>query len=227
MLELYFSPDPNPLKILIYLEEAGLDYRLKPVHLLRGEQHSASFRQVNPNGKVPVLVHDDDRVFDSTAILLYLAEKTGLFGGEATDRAAVLSWLMLIGSGLGPFAGQAAYFRHFAPEPNVYASARYTFEANRHFDILEHRLENASFLAGDSYTIADMAAWPWLKLLPFLLGEDAWEHRPNLHRFMTTVASRPAVRRALEVKLAYEVDDEIDDQARAALFPHLELSSAS
>lgn len=227
MIELYFSPDPNPLKIVIYLEEAGLDYRIKPVNLLRGEQHSASFRQLNPNGKVPVLVDGANRVFDSNAILLYLAEKTGLFGSAGGERAEVLSWLMLVASGVGPFSGQAAHFTHFAPQPIPYALARYTFEANRHFDVLEHRLEQAQFLAGDSYTIADMAAWPWLKLLPFLLGEDAWQQRPNLHRFMMAIASRPAVQRALEVKLAYEVDDELDDQARAALFPHFELSSAS
>jgi GST-like protein len=138
MIRFYFHPTPNPAKVALFLEETGLPYEIVPVDTRKGEQHLSAFRAVNPNGKLPAIVDTDGpggreaRVFDSTAILLYLAEKTGKFLGAPDDRPELLSWLLFLASGLGPFSGQAVHFQHMAPEGLAYAVNRFRREAERH-----------------------------------------------------------------------------------------------
>src|SRR5664280_1930944 len=165
MLKFYYSGAPNPMKVALFLEEAGLPYEAVPVDTRKGEQHAAEFTKLNPNAKVPVIVDGDAVVFDSNAILLYLGEKTGKFMPAKTDKARgeLLSWMMFIASGVGPYAGQAVHFTRFAPEPKAYAVNRYVFEAKRHFGIVEARLATQPFMLGDEYTIVDMALWGWAR----------------------------------------------------------------
>src|SRR5271169_3481120 len=160
MLKFYFSGAPNPTKVALFLEETGLPYEPIPIDTRKGEQHKPQFLAVNPNGKVPAIVDGDVTVFDSNAILLYLAEKTGKFLPAAGDKARgeLLSWLMFVATGVGPFSGQAVHFKHFAPEKVDYAHKRYQFETVRHHTILDARLAGRRFILGDRYTIVDMAA---------------------------------------------------------------------
>src|SRR6266852_4492281 len=161
MLKFYYSGAPNPTKIALFLEEAGLAYDAIPVDTRKGDQHKAEYRAINPNAKVPAIVDGDTVVFDSNAILLYLAEKTGKFLPEKTSKARgeLLSWLMFVASGVGPFAGQSVHFRNYAPEKISYATNRYMYEAQRHFGILDAHLAKRRYMLGDTYTIVDMAVW--------------------------------------------------------------------
>src|ERR1700728_3717304 len=170
MIKFYYHPSPNPAKVALFLEESGLPYEMVPVDTRKGEQHSPEFRAINPNAKVPAIVDGDATVFDSNAILLYLAEKTGTFGGgkSPAQRGELLSWMMFIASGIGPYSGQAVHFRNVAPEPKDYAVTRYTFEARRHWGILNDRLGRHHFMLGDKYTIVDMAVWGWSRLIPIV-----------------------------------------------------------
>src|SRR3981081_2285852 len=139
MIKFYYNLAPNPTKVALGLEEMGLPYELIPVDTRKGEQHAPAFLAINPNAKVPAIVDGDATVFDSNAILLYLAEKTGKFLPAKTDKARgeLLSWLLFVASGIGPYSGQAVHFRNVAPKPNDYAVDRYTFEAQRHAGILD------------------------------------------------------------------------------------------
>ena len=148
MLKFYYSLAPNPMKVALFLEEAGLPYEALPVDTRKGEQHAPAFTALNPNAKVPVIVDGAVTVFDSNAILLYLAEKTGQFLPPAEERAVLLSWLMFIASGLGPYSGQSVHFKHYAPEPIPYAINRYDFEAWRHWKILDARLADQPWMMG-------------------------------------------------------------------------------
>ena len=147
MIRFYYHPTPNPTKIALFLEETGLPYEAVPVDTSKGEQHTAEFRAINPNGKVPAIVdtdgprHAEVRVFDSTAILLYLAEKTGQLLSSTADRGELLSWLLYIATGLGPFSGQAVHFQRAAPEKLPYVINRYRREAERHYAVLDKHLE--------------------------------------------------------------------------------------
>src|ERR1700712_5738430 len=165
MLQLYYHPSPNPLKVALFLEEAGVPYELMPIDTRKGEQHSAAFKAINPNAKTPALVDGDATVFDSTAILLYLAEKTGQFLPPDTPavRAQMLSWLMFVATGIGPYCGQAVHFKLFAPQPNEYAVNRHTIEAERHWKLVDDRLAGKEWMVGDSYGIVDMAVWGWAR----------------------------------------------------------------
>jgi GST-like protein len=161
MIKLYYHPSPNPAKITLFLEEAGLAYEAVPVDIRKGEQHSPAFRAINPNGKTPALVDGEVTIFDSNAILLYLAEKTGKFlppPGDAA-RGQLLSWLMFFATGVAPFSGQAIHFKHFAPAPKDYAVNRYMFEAERHWDLIDAQLARGRNMLGDAYTIVDMSVW--------------------------------------------------------------------
>src|SRR5882757_4702711 len=155
MITFYYNLAPNPMKVALFLEEAGLDYTTVPVDSRKGEQHSEAFKALNPNGKVPAIVDGDATVFDSNAILLYLAEKTGKFMPAKTDKARgeLLSWMMFVASGVGPYSGQSVHFRAYAPEKNEYAINRYAFEAQRHFGIINDRLGKNKYMLGDSYTV--------------------------------------------------------------------------
>lgn len=223
MIKFYYNMAPNPMKVALCLEEMGLPYELVPVDSRKGEQHAPAFLAINPNAKVPAIVDDGETVFDSNAILLYLAEKTGKFVPAPTSkgRGEMLSWLMFVARGIGPYSGQAVHFRNFAPEPKEYAVNRYTFEAQRHWGILEERLGKHQFMCGDAYGIVDMAVWGWSRLIPFVLGPDAPKQFPNLQRHLGEIGARPAAVRALALKDRHSFKAEMDEAARLAMFPHL------
>ncbi len=222
-MKFYFNGSPNPTKIALFLEEAGLAYEPIPIDTRKGDQFAPAFLAVNPNGKVPAIVDGDAVVFDSNAILLYLAEKTGKFLPPAGDKAKaeLLSWLMFVATGLGPFSGQAVHFKHFAPEKIDYAHKRYQFEAGRHFGVLDARLAERRYLLGETYTIVDMAAWSWMRMLPFILGDDAWSRFPHLKRLHDEISARPAAVRAVALKDKFAFKATMDDEARAVMFKHL------
>lgn len=221
MLKLYYHPSPNPLKIALYLEETGTPYELVGVDTRKGEQHLAAFLAINPNGKTPAMTDGDIRIFDSNAILLYLADKIGQFVPEntAANKAEMYSWLMFIATGIGPYSGQYVHFKHFAPEPKEYAVNRYDFEAWRHWNIIEERLTNQLYIMGDQYTIVDMSLWGWARVIPFVLGADAWEKLPNVKRWLDSINARPAAQRAEALKAQFTFKAEMDEESRKVLFP--------
>lgn len=223
MLKFYYSGAPNPMKVALMLEETGLPYEAIPVDTRKGDQHKPEYLAINPNAKVPAIVDGDATVFDSNAILLYLAEKTGKFLAENTPktRGELLSWLMFVASGVGPFAGQSVHFRNYAPEKIPYAINRYMYEAQRHFSILDSRLAKRRFMLGDTYTIVDMAVWGWARLIPTVLGEAAWAKLPNLKRLVDEISAGPAAQRAIALRDKHKFKTEMDDEARRAMFRHL------
>lgn len=219
MLKFYFHPTPNPMKVALFLEEAGLEYELVPVDTLKGEQHSPEYAAINPNKKVPAIDDEGTKVFDSTAILLYLAEKHNLFLGNAEDKAKLLSWLMFIASGLGPYSGQAVHFQRATPENLPYAINRYRREAKRHYQVLDDQLANNTYITGETYTIADIAAWGWIDRVLPVLGENELDKFPNLSRWFKTVDARPAVAKARSISGDIQFKSEMDEEAKRALFP--------
>jgi GSH-dependent disulfide-bond oxidoreductase len=228
MLKFYYSGAPNPTKIALFLEEAGLEYQSIPVDTRKGDQHKPDYLAVNPNGKVPAIVDGDATVFDSSAILLYLGEKTGKFMPAKTDKARgeLFSWMMFVASGVGPYSGQSVHFRVYAPEKNEYAINRYAFEAQRHFGIINDRLGKGKYMLGDTYTIVDMNVWGWARLIPNVLGEKGWEKFPNLKRLTDEINARPAAARAVALKDKHKFKTEMDDEARNAMFRHLSVKVA-
>jgi GSH-dependent disulfide-bond oxidoreductase len=223
MLKFYYSGAPNPTKVALFLEETGTPYEGMPVDTRKGDQHKPEYLAINPNAKVPAIVDGDAVVFDSNAILLYLAEKTGKFLPEHTPKAhgELLSWLMFVASGVGPYAGQLVHFRTYAPEKLPYAVNRYAFEAQRHFRILNERLAKRKYMLGDVYTIVDMAVWGWARLAPNVLGDDAWAKIPNLKRLVDEISARPAAQRAVGLKDKHKFKTEMDEVAVAAMLPHM------
>ena len=226
MLKFYFNGSPNPTKVALFLEEAGLPYEPIPVDVRKGAQFDAAFLRINPNGKVPVIVDGDQTVFDSNGILLYLADKTGKFGGPASARGELLSWLMLVATGVGPFSGQAVHFKHFAPkgQDHTYAHERYQFEALRHWQVADEHLAKARYLAGGAYTIVDMAAWGWARMIPFVLGEEAWAKLPNVKRLVDEISARPAAARAVALKDKFTFKAEMDADSRRHMFKHMRVA---
>jgi GSH-dependent disulfide-bond oxidoreductase len=222
MLKFYYSLAPNPMKVALFLEEAGLPYEAIPVDTRKGEQHQPAFMALNPNAKVPVIVDGATPVFDSNAILLYLGDKTGQFLPDAADRGPLLSWLMFVASGIGPFTGQAVHFKHYAPEPLPYAQNRYDFEAWRHWKILDSHLAGQRWMLSDRYTLLDMAIWGWARAVPFALGAEAWEQLPHVKRLLDAINERPAAVRAAALKDRHSFKAEMDDEARRAMFPQNE-----
>lgn len=223
MLKFYYNTGPNPTKVALFLEEAGLDYEAIPVDTRRGEQFTPAFLAINPNAKAPALVDGDAVVFDSNAILLYLAEKTGKFlpGNSPKERGALLSWLMFVATGVGPYAGQAVHFKRMAPEQIPYAINRYDYEAERHFGILDAQLGKTKYMLGDTYTIVDMAVWGWARIANFPLGDGGLDKMPNLKRLVEEINARPAAARALALKEKYNhaFKTEMDDEAKRFMFP--------
>jgi GST-like protein len=222
MLKFYYNGSPNPTKVALFLEEAGLPYEAMPIDTRKGDQFTPEFLAINPNAKVPAIVDGEVVVFDSNAILLYLAEKTGKFLPANTPRARgeLLSWLMFVATGLGPFSGQAVHFRHFAPQQVPYAANRYSFEVERHYGILDQRLAKQRYMLADGYTILDMDVWGWTRLGPFVLGEEAAARFPNLKRLIDEISARPAAQRAVALKDKHKFKTEMDDEARRIMFPH-------
>lgn len=218
----YYHPTPNPSKVALLLEESGLAYQLKPVDIARGDQHAPTFRIINPNGKVPALVDGDIAVFDSSAILLHLARKANAFLGDPSEagQAELMSWLMFIGSGIGPFTGQAIHFSRYAPAGQDYGLHRYTFEADRHWQIVDARLASRRYMLGDAYSIVDMALWGWCRGLLYLMGEQAWVQYPHVARLFGEINTRPAAQRAAALAGRHQFKQETDAQTRAQLFRH-------
>jgi GST-like protein len=225
MLKFYFNGSPNPTKVALFLEEAGLPYEAIPVDTRKGQQFDPAYLAINPNAKVPAIIDGDETVFDSNAILLYLAEKTGKFLPAANTpaaRAELLSWLMFVATGVGPYSGQAVHFRHFAPEKLPYAHNRYQYEAERHYGILDQRLADRRYILGDTYTIVDMAAWGWARMVPYMLcGEEAWARFPNVKRLLDEINARPAAVRAQGLKDKHTFKTDMDEEARSHMFKHL------
>ena len=220
MLTLYFHPSPNPMKAALLLEELQVRYELAAIDIFKGGQHQAEFLKINPNGKVPAIVDGDATVFNSHAILLYLAEKHRQYiPASPAERGVMLSWLEFVASGLSPFSGQAVHFLHYAPEAIAYAKNRYLKEVERHYRVLDGRLGRSKYLAGAEYTIADMALWGWGRSAAYIFGEKGLSDYPNVKRLVDEISSRPAAERAsaLEDKLTLKSD--FDDETRRALFP--------
>ena len=201
MIRFFYNLSPNPMKVALCLEEMGLPYETVPVDTRQGAQFDPAYTAINPNGKVPAIVDGDVTVFDSNAILLYLAGKTGRFLPEGEPvRGEMLSWLMFVATGIGPFSGQCVHFRHFAQDGGAYATERYAFEARRHWGILDQRLAGRTYVLGDSYTIVDMAVWGWARMVPFVLGETAFADLPNVKRLLDAINARPAAQAAEALK---------------------------
>ena len=228
MLKFFFNGSPNPTKVALFLEEAGIAYEPHAVDTRKGEQFSTAYLAINPNGKVPAIVDGDVTVFDSNAILLYLAEKTGKFlpAGSPAARGELLSWLMFVATGVGPFSGQAVHFRHHATEKVPYAHNRYQYEARRHYGVIEAHLAKRRYMVGDTYTIVDMDVWGWARMLTLILGDGAWDKFPNLKRLHDEIGARPAAARAIALKDKHKFKAEMDDEARGHMFKHLAASAA-
>ncbi len=224
MIRFYYNNAPNPMKVALFLEETGLYYEPVPVDTRRGEQHTAEFLAINPNRKVPVIVDGETTVFDSNAILLYLAERTGRFlppEGPGV-RGELLSWLMFVASGVGPYSGQAVHFRNNAPEKLPYALRRYDFEARRHWQIVEDRLADRPYMLGAEYTIVDMAVWGWASRLAYMLGDDrVMETYPSVARLLREIDARSAAERARALAASHPFKAVFDEEAMRALFPQI------
>ncbi len=226
MLRFYYSTAPNPMKVALFLEEAGLPYEAIPVDTRKGDQHKPDYLAINPNAKVPAIVDGDAVVFDSNAILLYLAEKTGKFlPAEKTPKARgeLLSWLMFVASDVGPYSGQSVHFRHYAPEKSPYVVNRYGYEAQRHYGILNERLTTRKYMLGETYTIVDMDVWGWARLIPVVLGEEHWAKFAHLKRLVDEITARPAAARAIAIKDRHAFKAEMDEDARRNMFRHIEV----
>ena len=203
MLHLYSWPTPNGHKIHIMLAELGVPYQLHPVNIMKGQQLTPDFLKINPNNKIPVLVDEGETasktitIFESGAILFYLGEKYQKFLGQNTSgKYQVLQWLMFQMSGLGPILGQTHHFRHYAPQPVIYGIERFTKEGKRLYQVLDKQLQQTPFLAGD-YSIADMAAFPWVRLWQ-KQGQQIADF-PHVKRWLETIEQRPAVQQGLQV----------------------------
>lgn len=202
MIDLYYWPTPNGWKIAIMLEECGLEYRVVPVDIRQGGQFEPAFLKISPNNRMPAIVDRRDEgepfaLFESGAILSYLGETTGKFlPADLKERYSVLQWVFWQVGGLGPMAGQLSHFVNYAPEKNPYSQDRYAREYDRLLGVLDRQLEGRDFIVGD-YSIADMAAWPWL--IPYRRFGQSLDHLPNVQRWHNTMKTRPAVRRAVDV----------------------------
>jgi GSH-dependent disulfide-bond oxidoreductase len=214
MIDFYSAGTPNGYKVAIMLEECGLDYRLHPVDLAAREQKQPDFLAINPNGRIPAIVDEDFAVFESGAILLYLAEKTGRFLPEDRKaRSQAVQWLMWQMAGLGPMIGQLNVFRHYFSETLRAVIARYERESYRLFSVLDGELEKRRFIAGDAYSIADIACWPWV-LTHGWARLDIAPYR-HLLRWYEEIGAREGVKRGLQSPPLRNPDESFDEQVRA------------
>ena len=222
MIDLYYWPTPNGHKITIFLEETGLEYKVVPINIRKGEQFAPEFLKISPNNRMPAIVDSDGpggkpfSLFESGAILLYLAEKTGkLMPSEMRARYRVVEWLMFQMANVGPMLGQAGHFRNAAPEKIPYAIERYTNESRRLFNVLDKRLAEASYVAGD-YSIADIATYPWV-VAALKAQPEQLDTRPNLKRWIDAISARPAVQKGMVV-MAGEPQKPLTEEERAILY---------
>ncbi len=222
MIDVYTWPTPNGHKVHIALEELGLAYRVQPINIGQGDQFAASFLDISPNNKIPAIVDDNGpdgqpiSLFESGAILLYLAEKTGqLMPSDPRERYATLEWLMFQMGGLGPMLGQAHHFRQYAPETIDYAVNRYTNEAARLYGVMDRRLADRDWLAGGAYSMADIACYPWIR--PHDNQGQSLDDFPHLKQWFERISARPAVERGVQV-LADARPPALDEKAKEQLF---------
>jgi GST-like protein len=223
MIDLYYWTTPNGHKITIFLEEAGVAYRIVPVNIGKGEQFAPDFLRIAPNNRIPAIVDTKPSdggapisVFESGAILQYLAEKTGQFlPADVRGRIEVMQWLFWQMGGLGPMAGQNHHFVQYAPERIPYAMERYVNETNRLYGVLNERLADRDFVAGD-YSIADMAIYPWI--VPYKKQKQSLEDFPHLKRWFAAIAARPAVERAYQLSREINAKPVVSEESRAILF---------
>ena len=223
MIDLYTWPTPNGHKVHIMLEETGIPYRVHPVNIGAGEQFAPAFLKISPNNKMPAMVDTDGpggkplSMFESGAMLIYLASKSGRFLPEdLAKKWSTLSWLMFQMGGVGPMLGQAHHFLGYAPERIPYAMERYKNEANRLYGVIDRRLGESTYIACDEYTIADMAIVPWLRY-PDRQGVEIDEY-PRLKRWRDAILERPAVKRALEVLAERRRPGAMSDKEKEVLF---------
>jgi len=223
MIDLHYWPTPNGRKITVMLEEIGVPYQVIPVDIGRGAQFTPEFLAISPNNRMPAIVDHEPlgggapiSIFESGAILVYLAEKTGkLMPTDPRGKYEVLQWVFWQMAGLGPMAGQAHHFREYAPEKIPYAIDRYTNEVNRLYGVMDRRLSDRPYLAGD-YSIADIAAWPWV--VPWKTQGQNMDDFPNLKRWFDAISARPAVERGRAVGRELPRKNSMDDEARKVLF---------
>jgi len=215
MIDLYTWSTPNGHKLHIMLEETGLEYNIHPIDITAGEQFDPAFLRISPNNKIPAMIDQNGpneepiSMFESGAMLIYLADKSGQFiPGDYRQRMVVLQWLMFQMAHVGPMLGQAHHFRKYARQEIPYAIKRYTNEAKRLYGVLDKRLDENEYLGGEQYTIADIAVFPWLRSADDQ-GVDRSEY-PNVSRWFNTINERPAVSRGLQVmdEVPIDIDDE-------------------
>ncbi|HSC80032.1 MAG TPA: glutathione binding-like protein [Chitinolyticbacter sp.] len=223
MIDLYYWTTPNGHKITLFLEETGLDYRIHPINIGRGEQFAPDFLKISPNNRIPAIVDHAPTgggtpvsLFESGAILLYLAEKTGkLIPSDLHGRAEVLQWLFWQMGGLGPMAGQNHHFNQYAPEKLPYAIERYTKETARLYAVMNKRLADREYLAGD-YSIADIASYPWV--VPHTAQGQNLDDFPHLKRWFNAIAARPATERAYAQAQQINPPKPLSDEEKKVLF---------
>ncbi len=223
MIDLYYWTTPNGHKITMFLEETGTPYRVVPVNISTGDQFKPEFLAISPNNRIPAIVDTEPgdgggpvSVFESGAILVYLAEKTGKFlPRDPRGRREVMQWLFWQMGGLGPMAGQNHHFVQYAPERIPYAMDRYVRETSRLYKVMDNRLSDREFLAGD-YSIADMASYPWV--VPWKRQQQNLDDFPNLRRWFDTIRARPATVRAYEVAKTINVAPTVSEESRKLLF---------
>jgi len=222
MIDLYGWPTPNLHKVTILLEETATPYNVIPVDIQNGDQFKPDFLKISPNNKMPAIVDREGpdgaplAIFESGAILMYIAEKTGRFMPKSTrGRYEVIQWLMFQMGGVGPMLGQAHHFRQYAPEKLPYAIDRYTNETSRLYNVIDRRLAEAAYLATD-YSIADMAVFPWIR--PYERQGQKLDDYPNLKRWFQAIDARPAVQRGLAVLADKRRQGPMDQKAREVLF---------
>jgi GSH-dependent disulfide-bond oxidoreductase len=224
MIEVYYWPTPNGHKITMFLEEAGLDYTIRPVNISAGDQFKSEYLAFSPNNRMPAIIDTDPTdagepvtVFESGAILFYLAEKTGKFLPlDVRGRKTAMEWLFWQMGGLGPMAGQNHHFGIYAPEKIPYAIARYVNETNRLYGVLDRRLAEHRFLAGQAYTIADMAAYPWI--VPWERQQQKLDDFVNLRRWFDDIRGRPATVRAYSKAEPYSAQPAVTEEGKKILF---------
>lgn len=223
MIELYYWTTPNGHKITIFLEEAGLEYKIFPINIGKGDQFKPEFLKISPNNRIPAIIDqnpaDGDEaisIFESGAILLYLAEKTGKFlPSPIRQRKEVLEWLFWQIGGLGPMAGQNNHFNNYAPEKIPYAIERYVKETNRLYGVLNRQLEGKEYISGE-YSIADMASYTWI--VPYESHQQNLDEFPNLQKWFERIKARPAVIRAYEKAKEYNTQPTVTEESKKILF---------
>ena len=220
MLKFYFNGSPNPTKVALFLEEAGLPYEAIAVDTRKGDQFKAGFLEGQSERQgAGHRRRRHDRVRQQRHPALPGREDRQVPARQPAARGELLSWLMFVASGVGPFSGQAVHFKHHAAEKVGYAHNRYQFEAMRHYGILNDRLAKHQYMVGDTYTIVDMDVWGWARMVPFILGDDAWAKLPNVKRLVDEISARPAAAKANGLKDKFKFKAEMDDEARAQHVP--------